>query len=144
MAQSADGELSVDTFSVSLLFTLSIPIYQASNWTKLKTNKIKIAQMQDSRENTRRQLVMSIETYKQNMASTIAQIVSNAEAVRQAEKAVSISSKRYEVGRGTILELNQSEVSETQAELTYVQSIYDYLVNKADLDYALGKEGYLK
>ena len=87
---------------------------------------------------------MSIETYKQNMASTIAQIVSNAEAVRQAEKAVAISSKRYEVGRGTILELNQSEVSETQAELTYVQSIYDYLVNKADLDYALGKEGYLK
>ena len=130
--------------SSSLLFTLSIPIYHASNWTKLKANKIQIAQLQDSRENTRRNLVMSIETYKQNMASTIAQIVSNAEAVRQAEKAVAISSKRYEVGRGTILELNQSEVSETQAELTYVQSIYDYLVNKADLDYALGKEGYLK
>ena len=130
--------------SSSLLFTLSIPIYHASNWTKLKANKIQIAQLQDSRENTRRNLVMSIETYKQNMASTIAQIVSNAEAVRQAEKAVAISSKRYEVGRGTILELNQSEVSETQAELTYVQSIYDYLINKADLDYTMGKENYLK
>jgi len=28
--------------------------------------------------------------------------------------------------------------------LTYVQSIYDYLKNKADLDYTLGRETYLK
>lgn len=130
--------------SASMVFTLSIPIYKASDWTKLKTNKIKIAQLHDQREDTRRKLLMSIETYMQNMASTIAQVNSNAEAVKQAEKAVMISSKRYEVGRGTILELNQSETAETQAELTYVQSIYDYLTNKADLDYALGKENYLK
>lgn len=130
--------------SASMVFTLTIPIYKASDWTKLKTNKIKIAQLQDQREDTRRKLLMSIETYMQNMASTIAQVNSNAEAVKQAEKAVMISSKRYEVGRGTILELNQSETAETQAQLTYVQSIYDYLTNKADLDYALGKEQYLK
>ncbi len=130
--------------SASMVFTLNIPIYKASDWTKLKTNKIKIAQLQDQREDTRRKLLMSIETYMQNMASTIVQVNSNAEAVKQAEKAVMISSKRYEVGRGTILELNQSETAETQAQLTYVQSIYDYLTNKADLDYALGKEQYLK
>ncbi len=130
--------------SASMVFTLNIPIYKASDWTKLKTNKIKIAQLQDQREDTRRKLLMSIETYMQNMASTIAQVNSNAEAVKQAEKAVMISSKRYEVGRGTLLELNQSETAETQAQLTYVQSIYDYLTNKADLDYALGKEQYLK
>ena len=130
--------------SASMVFTLNIPIYKASDWTKLKTNKIKIAQLQDQREDTRRKLLMSIETYMQNMASTIAQVNSNAEAVKQAEKAVMISSKRYEVGRGTILELNQSETAETQAQLTYVQSIHDYLTNKADLDYALGKEQYLK
>ncbi len=130
--------------SSSLLFTLTVPIYQASNWTKLKTNKLKIAQLQDQREDTRRQLNMAVETYKRNMESTIAQINSNAEAVKQAEKAVSISSKRYEVGKGTILELNQSETAETQAQLTYVQSIYDYLTNKADLDFTLGQENYLK
>jgi outer membrane protein TolC len=55
-----------------------------------------------------------------------------------------ISGKRYEVGGGTILELNQSETALTQAELIYVQSIYDYLANSADLDYTLGRETYLK
>ena len=62
----------------------------------------------------------------------------------KANKAVTISQKRYDVGRGTILEVNQSQVQLTQSKLTYNQSIYDYLINKADLDYTLGNETYLK
>lgn len=56
----------------------------------------------------------------------------------QAEKGRTIAEKRYEVGKGTILELNSSEVALTEAQLTYNQSIYDYLVAKADLDLVLG------
>ena len=130
--------------SATLAFSLNIPIFHADNWTRLKTNRIQLAQLEDTRVNTRRQLSMGSESYRQNMASSIAQVNSNAEAVRQAEKAVQISSKRYQVGRGTILELNQSETAETQAKLTYVQSIYDYLTNRADLDYTLGRETFLK
>jgi outer membrane protein TolC len=130
--------------SSTLSIAVSIPIFHASNWTKLKSNKLQIAQLEDSRINARRQLSLAAESYKQNMASSMAQVTSNAEAVKQAEKAVMIAGKRYEVGRGTILELNQSETAQTQAELTYVQSIYDYLKNKADLDYTLGRENYLK
>ena len=130
--------------SSTLSIAVNIPIFHASNWTKLKSNKIQIAQLEDSRINARRQLSLAAESYKQNMASSMAQTASNAEAVKQAEKAVMIAGKRYEVGRGTILELNQSETAQTQAELTYVQSIYDYLKNKADLDYTLGRETYLR
>lgn len=130
--------------AMTLAIAVNIPIYHASNFTKLKSNKIQMAQLADTRLNTERQLKMAVESYKQNMASTIAQVTSNEEAVKQANKAVEISSKRYEVGHGTILELNQSETAKTQAELTYVQSIYDYLTNKADLDYTLGRETYLK
>ena len=60
--------------------------------------------------------------------------------VMQAQKAVQIAGKRYEVGKGTVLELNTSQVQLTEAELTYNQSIYDYLVAKADLDQVLGKD----
>lgn len=130
--------------SASIAFAVNIPIFHADNWTKLKSNRVRIAQLEDTRLDTERKLSMAVESYKQNMASTIAQVESNSEAVKQAGKAVLISGKRYEVGRGTILELNQSETALTQAELTYVQSIYDYLTNKADLDYTLGRETYLK
>ena len=130
--------------SATMSFAVNIPIFHADNWTKLKSNKVQLSQLEDTRLNTQRQLNMAAESYRQNMASTIAQVASNAEAVKQAEKAVLIAGKRYEVGRGTILELNQSETAQTQAELTYVQSIYDYLTNKADFDYTLGKDTYLK
>ncbi len=130
--------------SSTLAIAVSIPIFHASNWTKLKSNKVQIAQLEDTRLNARRQLSLATESYRKNMQSSMAQVASNAEAVKQAEKAVMIAGKRYEVGRGTILELNQSETAQTQAELTYVQSIYDYLKNKADLDYTLGRETYLK
>jgi len=130
--------------SSTLSIAVSVPIFHASNWTKLKSNKLQIAQLEDNRLNARRQLTLAAESYRQNMASSIAQTASNAEAVKQAEKAVMIAGKRYEVGRGTILELNQSEIAQTQAELTYVQSIYNYLTNRADLDYTLGRETYLK
>ncbi|MBO7661610.1 MAG: TolC family protein [Bacteroidaceae bacterium] len=130
--------------SSSFTLVLSIPIFKASNWTALKKTKIQLGELEDNRLNTQRQLNMAAESYNKNMASSIAQVASNHEAVKQADKAVTISAKRYEVGRGTILELNQSEVALTQAKLTYSQSIYDYLKNRADLDYTLGRETYLK
>ena len=126
--------------SSTLALSVTVPIFQASNWTKLKSNKVQIDQLADTRTNTMRQLSMAAQSYRQNMLTTISKIESDREAVRQADKAVTISSKRYDVGRGTILELNQSETALTQAELTYHQSIYDYLTNKADLDYTLGRE----
>ena len=130
--------------SASFAIAISIPLFKASNWTGLKKTKLQISELEDQRDNTLRQLNMAAESYRQNMASSIAQVSSNREAVRQADKAVSISQKRYEVGRGTILEVNQSQVALTQTKLTYSQSIYDYLTNRADLDYTLGRDNYLK
>ena len=126
--------------SSALMFTLSIPLYKASNFTKLKSNRIQIRQLEQNRLDTERKLNMQITSYQNNMAASSEQVVSNRENVMQAQKAVQIAGKRYEVGKGTVLELNTSQVQLTEAELTYNQSIYDYLVAKADLDQVLGKD----
>lgn len=126
--------------SSTLSISVNIPIFTASNWTKLKSSKIKMEQLSDTRVNTVRQLNMAAQSYRKNMLTSISKLESVRQAVMQADKAVSISAKRYDVGKGTILELNQSETALTQAELTYHQSIFDFLTNKADLDYTLGRE----
>lgn len=126
--------------SSTLSISVNIPIFTASNWTKLKSSKIKMEQLSDTRVNTVRQLNMAAQSYRKNMLTSISKLESDRQAVMQADKAVSISAKRYNVGKGTILELNQSETALTQAELTYHQSIFDFLTNKADLDYTLGRE----
>lgn len=126
--------------SSTLAFSVNIPIYTASNWTKLKSNKVKMEQLADTRTNTVRQLSMAAQSYRKNMLTSITKLESDRQAVLQADKAVNISAKRYDVGKGTILELNQSELALVSAELTYCQSIYDFLTNKADLDFTLGRE----
>ena len=128
--------------SSTLAFSLSIPLYRASNFTKLKSNRIQMNQLDQNRLNVERQLNMQMQSYQKNMKASSEQVSSNKENVEQAKKAVEISTKRYEVGKGTVLELNNSQVQLTQAELTYNQSIYDYLVAKADLDLVLGRNNY--
>lgn len=130
--------------SSSLVFSLSIPLYKASNFTKLKSNRIQMRQLDQNRLDTERKLNMQITSYQDNMSASSEQVSSNKENVIQAEKAVQIAGKRYEVGKGTVLELNTSQVQLTEAELTYNQSIYDYLVAKADLDQVLGRDYIIK
>ena len=124
----------------TLGLNLTIPLFKGSNFTKLKQTRIQMKQLAENRINTERQLTMQATSYLDNMAASTEQVVSNKEAVFQAEKGRTIAEKRYEVGKGTILELNSSEVALTEAKLTYNQSIYDYLVAKADLDLVMGEE----
>lgn len=129
--------------SSSVVLSLSIPIFRMGNFTKLRSTKLQISQLTQNRDYTERQLGMQVRNYRDNMSANAEQVASNREAIQQAEKGREIAGKRYEIGKGTILELNNSEVSLTQAKLTYSQSIYNYLAAKADLDLVLGVEDKL-
>jgi outer membrane protein len=126
--------------SSSVILSVSIPIFKAGNFTKLRSTKLQISQLSESIDYTERQLGLQVRNYVDNMRASAEQAASNNEAIRQAEKGREIAGKRYETGKGTILELNNSEVALTQAKLTYSQSIYNYLAAKADLDKVLGRE----
>ena len=124
----------------TLSFSLSIPIFDGgSKYFKTKQNKISIGNLALQKENTLRQLQLSVTNSLDNISTAVEQVTSNKESVQQAEKAYSISQKRYSVGSGTLLEMNTSETSLTQARLQYAQSIYDYLSAKANLDDTLGR-----
>ena len=120
--------------------SVSIPLFKYSNFSNVKKTNIQISQLMQNRDYTARQLAMQQQSYLNSMAASAEQVSSNKEAITQAEKGRAIAEKLYEVGRGTILELNSAEVALTQAQLTYAQSIFDYLSAKADLDKLQGKE----
>ena len=127
----------------NLALSVSIPLFKYSNFSNVKKTNIQISQLMQNRDYTARQLAMQQQSYLNSMAASAEQVSSNKEAITQAEKGRTIAEKLYEVGRGTILELNNAEVALTQAKLTYAQSIFDYLSAKADLDKLQGKE-YVK
>jgi outer membrane protein TolC len=121
--------------------SLSIPIFQggARNY-KEKQLKIQIDELKDQRDNLRHSLELQTLNCLDNIKKAIEKIGSNKEGLRQAEKAVAISQKRYDVGSGTYLDITNSELAYITAGLSYNQSIYDYLSAKSDLEKLLGKD----
>jgi outer membrane protein len=61
-----------------------------------------------------------------------------ARLVDQAAKALHLAQARYDAGLGSIVELNQAQLSETSAEIDAAGAKYDYLSRRTALDYALG------
>lgn len=141
MSMTNDGS-ALNFFPMSnAAVQLSIPLFQGGvRLYKEKQLKVQMEQMKEQRDNLRRSLEMQAITLLDNIKRSIEKIESNKEGLRQAEKAVSISKKMYEVGSSTYLDLSNSELSYIQAGLLYNQSIFDYLSAKADLEKLLSKE----
>ena len=120
--------------------SVSLPLFRYSNFSTVKKTRLQMNQLQLNRDYAERQLRMQMNTYLNNMTASAEQVSSNKEAIAQAQKGRDIAQTLYDVGRGTVLELNSAEVALTQSELTYSQSVYDWLTAKADLDKLTGED----
>lgn len=119
--------------------TLSIPIFQGgSKHYKAKQLQVQIKAMDDQRENLKRSLELQAITFTDNMIKAIEKMESGKKALTQAEKALDISQKMYEVGVGTYLDVTNAELGYIQAGLSYNQSIYDFISAKSELEKILG------
>lgn len=119
---------------------LNIPIF-AGNAKRAATRKARLdlSNIELQRENTERQLRVSIVQYVNNMDTSVKQFHSANATVEQAQRGYDISVKRYEIGSGTLVEVDNSQLALTQAELSRNQSVYNFLTSKVALDKVLGK-----
>ena len=119
--------------------TLSIPIFQGgSKHYKAKQLQVQIKTLEHQRENLKRSLELQAITFTDNMIKAIEKMESGKKALSQADKALTISQKMYEVGVGTYLDITNAELGYIQAGLSYNQSIYDFMSAKTDLEKLLG------
>ncbi|HTF63211.1 MAG TPA: TolC family protein, partial [Edaphobacter sp.] len=61
-----------------------------------------------------------------------------ARLVAQSKEALRLAQDRYDVGLGSIVELNEAQLNETSAEISAADATYTYLSRRAELDYAAG------
>jgi len=146
MGNDADKFSNYTKFPASMLgFSLSVPMFQGGTRVyKSKQIKIQQEELKDQRENLKKNIELQMITSLDNIKKAIEKIESNKKAMSQAEKAMTISKKRYEVGSGTFLDITNSELAYIQAGLSYNQSIYDFLSSKSDLEKILGKDTIVK
>ena len=120
---------------------LSFPIFSGgTRWNQLKQAQVQQKELELQKENLVNSLNMQVELALDNINRQAKQIDSSKEGVRQAQKAHEIMLKSFQIGAATYLQLQDSELANSSAQLSYLQSIYNYLVSTSELDLLLGKE----
>ncbi len=71
------------------------------------------------------------------MEDATKRILAQGKSLSQADKALKIALTRYKSGVGTQLEIIDTETALTMAQTNYSQAIYDFLISKADWEYAV-------
>lgn len=123
---------------------LQVPIFNGlGRLNSVKQAKIQYDEMAYQRENLVNNLNMQVDLALDNINKQIRQIKSSEDGVKQAAKAYFIMQKSFEIGAASYLDLRDSEVANTSAQLSYLQAIYNYLVSTSELDTLLGKEDAL-
>lgn len=125
----------------SLGLSLSVPIFSGgTKWNQLKQAQVQSNELALQRENLVNSLNMQVDLALDNINKQVRQIDSSKEGVNQAKKAREIMQKSFNIGAASYLELRDSELADTSAQLSYLQAIYNYLVSTSELDLLLGKE----
>lgn len=121
--------------------SLSVPIFSGgSKFYTQKQTKVSMTQLDLQREDTERNLQLAVKQYRDDMSTAIKQFEAARKGVVQAERGYMISQKRYDTGAGTLLEMNDSQLALTQAQLNFNQAIYNYMTAKSDLEKVLGRQ----
>ncbi|MDE6272601.1 MAG: TolC family protein [Muribaculaceae bacterium] len=128
----------------NVALALSVPIFSGgSKYYGLKQAEVQVNELKLQRENLLMSLKMQRDLALDNIRREAAQIESSRQGMLSAGKAYDIMQKSFEIGAASFLDLRDSELANTSAQLAYFQSIYNYLVSSSELDLLLGKEDEL-
>ena len=121
--------------SSTAAFSLNVPIFSGGKRrAAINQSKIDITKLQLQREDTERQLRTAAMSYYSNMQTSLKQYHALSQTISQAKRGYEIAVKRYEVGSGTLVEIDNSQLAYTQAELSRSNAIYNYLINQVSLE----------
>ena len=125
--------------SSALVFTLNIPIFSGGQrYHTFRQTQVQASELALQRENTERQLRIGIRQSLSTMDTAMKSYEAASHAVKSAEKAYSIASRSYEVGKSTLTDLNNTELTLTQSRLQQAQAVYSFVIAKATLEQTLG------
>ncbi len=125
--------------SSSLVFSLNIPIFSGGQrYHAVKQTQVQANELALQRENTERQLRIGIRQSLSTMDTAMKSYEAASQAVKSAEKAYSIASRSFEVGKSTLTDLNNTELTLTQSRLQKAQAVHSFVIAKATLEQTLG------
>lgn len=118
---------------------VNVPLLNGNLFAARGAEAMARARAQDQRvRDIENQVRRDVQTAWLNARTAFQRLDLTSELVDQARQALDLAQARYELGLSSIVELNQAQLAETQAELDAASARYDYQVQSAALAFATG------
>lgn len=121
-------------------FGLSWPLFNGFVREQAQVNASSARDVAKANEaDARRQVNAQLTQYLAALATTYAQIAIAQENLAAATEDLRVQNERYRVGAATILDLLTSQAALTQAEVNVVQTRFNYLIARAQVEAVVGR-----
>ena len=135
------GSQLKNNFSQSIGLNLSIPIFNRfKTRNNIRSARIDHENQQLQLENTKKTLYKEIQQVYYNALNAQTREKSSEEAVQSTKDAFQLMQAKYENGKATITEFNESKNNYLKSESNLVQARYENLYQHALLDFYRGRE----
>ena len=135
------GKQLENNFSQYIGLNLSVPIFNRfQTRNNIRNARIEQETQQLQLENTKKTLYKEIQQVYYNALNAQTKEKSSAEAVQSSKDAFELMQAKYENGKATITEFNESKNNYLKAESDLVQARYENLYQHALLEFYRGKE----
>ena len=136
---SSDGNTFPLQPSWQVQLSLNIPIFDGFKTTnKVEETLHNYNSVRAQEEDRKQQVALEVEQSYLNMINTQERIKATQAAARAAKENLDLANGRYQVGVGSIIEATDAQALYTDAETSYVRTLYDYKIAEAQLQRAMG------
>ncbi len=131
-------DLFLKNYSYSFSVGASLPIFNMGTENGIRQQKLRYLRSQEQLDQAKRQRALLVKQAFLNLGRLRRLLEANEASVRAQEENFKLAEERYNFGAGTFLERLQAQRDLFQARNSLVQSIYNYQIEFARLEQAMG------
>jgi outer membrane protein TolC len=138
--QSVDQPFATQPSNWYVGAAVTVPLFEGfSTAYSLSQNKAQLRASVENYEVLRQNVTKEVNQTYLNVKTGWELIRATKKALEAARENLRLAWGRYQAGVGTIIEFTDAQVQFSQADLNFVQALYNYRVYEAQLDKAIGK-----
>ncbi len=122
---------------------LSVPIMSGGQRLfNVRNAKLQVLKSQNNINQLKNSINLEVSQAQTNYTNGMQSLENQKRNMKLAKDVLGVSRIKYEQGVGSSLEITTAETSLKEAENNYINALYDMLINKVNLDKALGRINY--
>lgn len=138
-----DSQIPMGNFNwnVGVTVSYSLPFFKGSNFQeKIEQSKIRIDALQENEKAILQQLETNVKNNLVKLDDIKSRLNGTQKIVKLAEESLTTANLKYNIGKGSSLDVLDAETVLTTAKLNLNQIVIDYLSTIAELNYNIGSD----